>query len=281
MTVDSEAIFALMEHRRHDATGAVRDARRDGSRVARRARRRHPLPRARASSAAVARPAPADGLYFASTRRALAIAAAALKTRLDVHEVREGRLLHVVDGRVVRRTALPARSPVSRVRLPPARPGATRGRVVPRAPRGARLNQPRLAFRPGRTSTPSSQEPLAHEVLERRPGAARDIEQSVDLPLGQKRRIRASRLRPVGHLRQTSQGEREGRALRDCPLETLFALEHLEPGLAERVAERAERVRIQRGGRERAPARGEVTRGRRSPELVAEACGAARAARRA
>ena len=44
----------------------------------------------------------ADGLYFASTRRALTIAAAALKTRLDVREVREGRLLHVVDGRVVR-----------------------------------------------------------------------------------------------------------------------------------------------------------------------------------
>ena len=42
------------------------------------------------------------GLYFASTRRALTIVAAALRTRLDVREVREGRLLHVVAGRVVR-----------------------------------------------------------------------------------------------------------------------------------------------------------------------------------
>ena len=58
--------------------------------------------------------------------------------------------------------------------------------------------------------------------------------------------------------------------MRHCPLETLFALEHLEPGLAERVPERAERVRIQRGGRERTPARSEVTRGRCSPELFAE-----------
>jgi hypothetical protein len=43
-----------------------------------------------------------DGLYFASTRRALAIVAAALRTRLDVREVREGRMLHVRAGRVVR-----------------------------------------------------------------------------------------------------------------------------------------------------------------------------------
>jgi len=42
------------------------------------------------------------GLYFASTRRALTIAAAALKTRVDVTELREGRLLHVVDGRATR-----------------------------------------------------------------------------------------------------------------------------------------------------------------------------------
>jgi asparagine synthetase B (glutamine-hydrolysing) len=44
-----------------------------------------------------------DAVYFASTRRALAIAAAALKSRIDVHELHEGRLLHVVDGRVVKR----------------------------------------------------------------------------------------------------------------------------------------------------------------------------------
>jgi len=41
-------------------------------------------------------------LYFASTRRALVIVEAALQTRLQVHEVREGRLLRVVEGRIVR-----------------------------------------------------------------------------------------------------------------------------------------------------------------------------------
>ena len=58
--------------------------------------------------------------------------------------------------------------------------------------------------------------------------------------------------------------------MRHCPLETLFTLEHLEPGLAERVPERAERVRVQRGGRERTPAGSEVTRGRCCPKLFAE-----------
>jgi asparagine synthetase B (glutamine-hydrolysing) len=41
-------------------------------------------------------------LFFASTRRALAILEAALRVRLELREVREGRLVRVVDGRVVR-----------------------------------------------------------------------------------------------------------------------------------------------------------------------------------
>lgn len=101
MTVDSEAIFALMELRRHDARGlselrgalaaAWLDERDDETMYLARGRLR-PLWLGHA----------ADGLFFASTRRALAIAAAALRTRLDVREVREGRLLEVVRGRVVR-----------------------------------------------------------------------------------------------------------------------------------------------------------------------------------
>ena len=63
-----------------------------------------------------------DGLYFASTRRALTIAAAALKTRLEVGEVREGRLLHVFAGRVVRRRRFrPDRSYRENGYLPPVR----------------------------------------------------------------------------------------------------------------------------------------------------------------
>ena len=101
MTVDSEAIFALMEHRRHDAralsemrgamAAAWLDERDDATLYLARGRAR-PLWLGRTG----------DGLYFASTRRALTIAAAALRARLDIREVREGRLLHVVAGRVVR-----------------------------------------------------------------------------------------------------------------------------------------------------------------------------------
>jgi glutamine phosphoribosylpyrophosphate amidotransferase len=101
MTVDSEAIFALMEHRRHDArtlselrgtmAAAWLDERDDATLFLARGRLR-PLWLGRTT----------DGLYFASTRRALTIAAAALRTRLDILEVREGRLLHVVEGGIVR-----------------------------------------------------------------------------------------------------------------------------------------------------------------------------------
>ena len=101
MTVDSEAIFALMEHRRHDARalsemrGAMAAAwldEREGTTLYLARGRLRPLWLGRT----------AEGLYFASTRRALTIAAAALKTRVDVRQVREGRLLHVAAGRVVR-----------------------------------------------------------------------------------------------------------------------------------------------------------------------------------
>ena len=100
MTVDSEAIFALMERKGHDPRalsemrGAMAaawiDERDDATLYVARGRLR-PLWLGRS----------ADGVYFASTRRALAIAAAALKSRLDVREVREGRLLHVSHGKVV------------------------------------------------------------------------------------------------------------------------------------------------------------------------------------
>jgi asparagine synthetase B (glutamine-hydrolysing) len=100
MTVDSEAIFALMELRAHDprALSELRGAMaaawlddRDGAVLYVARGRMRPLWLATTEGA----------LYFASTRRALTIVAAALRTRLDIREVREGRLLHVVAGRVV------------------------------------------------------------------------------------------------------------------------------------------------------------------------------------
>ena len=101
MTVDSEAIFALMERRDHDprALAEMRGAmaaawvdERDDTTLYLARGRLRPLWLGYTQ----------DGLYFASTRRALTIAAAALKTRVRVGEVREGRLLHVVGGRIVR-----------------------------------------------------------------------------------------------------------------------------------------------------------------------------------
>ncbi len=120
MTVDSEAIFALVELREHDPralselrgamAAAWLDDRGDTLYLAR--GRMRPLWVATAGGS----------LYFASTRRALAIVAAALRTRLDVREVREGRLLHVRAGRVEReRRFKPDRRYREDAYLPPVR----------------------------------------------------------------------------------------------------------------------------------------------------------------
>jgi asparagine synthetase B (glutamine-hydrolysing) len=101
MSVDSEAIFALMELRRHDhrALAELRGAmaaawldERDDTTLY--------LARGRLRPLWIG--VTEGGLYFASTRRALSIASAALRMRLDVTEVPEGRFLRVVAGRVVR-----------------------------------------------------------------------------------------------------------------------------------------------------------------------------------
>jgi len=121
MTVDSEAIFALMEIRRHDSRalselhGAMAAAwldERDPATLflARGLNRPLWIGRTRAE------------LFFASTRRALAIVEAALHVRLQVREVREGRLVHVVDGQIVRqRRFRPDRSYREADVLPPVR----------------------------------------------------------------------------------------------------------------------------------------------------------------
>jgi glutamine phosphoribosylpyrophosphate amidotransferase len=120
MTVDSEAIFALAELHRHaprslaELRGAMAAAWMD--------ERDHVLYLARG----VARPLwigrTASDLFFASTRRALAIVEAALRVRLSLREVRQGRLLQVVEGRIAReRRFKPDKSFREDVALPPVR----------------------------------------------------------------------------------------------------------------------------------------------------------------
>jgi glucosamine 6-phosphate synthetase-like amidotransferase/phosphosugar isomerase protein len=121
MTVDSEAIFALAELRRHNPK-ALSEMR--GALAAAWLDERDPSTLYLARG--VARPLwvaeTAKELYFASTQRALAIVAAALRVRLSPREVREGRLLHVVDGRVVReRRFRPDRRYREEAPLPPVR----------------------------------------------------------------------------------------------------------------------------------------------------------------
>jgi glucosamine 6-phosphate synthetase-like amidotransferase/phosphosugar isomerase protein len=101
MTVDSEAIFALMEVRNHRA-GSLREL--HGTMAAAWLDERHPerLFLARGIQRPLWIGRSRTEFFFASTRRALAIVEAALRFRLDARELREGRMLEVVAGRVVR-----------------------------------------------------------------------------------------------------------------------------------------------------------------------------------
>lgn len=99
MTVDSEAIFALMELRRNDPR-ALREL--HGTMAAGWLDER--LPDSLFLARGISRPLwigrTGTDLFFASTRRALAIVEAALRVRLDARPLREGRLLEVVAGRI-------------------------------------------------------------------------------------------------------------------------------------------------------------------------------------
>ena len=157
MTVDSEAIFALMELRRH-APRALAELR--GAMAAAWLDERDPptlfIARGRARPLWIGRTR--TDLFFASTRRALAIVEAAVRVRLELKEVREGRLLHVARGRIVREQTLSARSALPRGGLPPAGARTARGRVVPRAARDPHLacDLAYASFPSGSTSMPSS-----------------------------------------------------------------------------------------------------------------------------
>jgi glucosamine 6-phosphate synthetase-like amidotransferase/phosphosugar isomerase protein len=121
MTVDSEAIFALMELRGHDPR-ALSELR--GAMAAAWLDERDPdsLYLARGIGRPLWIAETVTDLFFASTRRALAIVGAALRVRLAPREVREGRLLRVEDGRIAgKRRFRPDRSYREEDALPPVR----------------------------------------------------------------------------------------------------------------------------------------------------------------
>ena len=101
MTVDSEAIFALMELHRHRPR-ALRELRGTMAAAWLDERDGHTLYLAKGIHRPLWIGTTSTELYFASTRRALAIVQAALRVKLEKREVREGRLLEVVGARVAR-----------------------------------------------------------------------------------------------------------------------------------------------------------------------------------
>lgn len=102
MTVDSEVIFALMHDRRNEPR-ALRELR--GTMAAAWLDERSPdtVFLARGVSRPLWIGRTQTELFFASTRRALTIVEAALGLRLNARQVREGRLVEVVDGQLARK----------------------------------------------------------------------------------------------------------------------------------------------------------------------------------
>jgi glutamine phosphoribosylpyrophosphate amidotransferase len=121
MTVDSEVIFALMHHRENDPRslselrGAMAAAWMDE-------RDEHVLYLARGRLRPLWIGRTGCDLFFASTRRALAIVEAVARVPLDVREVREGRFLRVEGGQIVsERRFRPGRGYRESGYLPPVR----------------------------------------------------------------------------------------------------------------------------------------------------------------
>ena len=102
MSVDSEAIFALMQHRRNEPR-ALREL--HGTMAAAWLDERSPdsLFLARGMSRPLWIGQTQTETFFASTRGALTIVEAALGVRLHARQVREGRLVEVVCGRIARK----------------------------------------------------------------------------------------------------------------------------------------------------------------------------------
>jgi len=102
MSVDSEVIFALVQHRRNEPR-ALREL--HGTMAAAWLDERSPesLFLARGVSRPLWIGRTQSETFFASTRRALAIVEAALGLRLQTRQLREGRLVELVDGRIARK----------------------------------------------------------------------------------------------------------------------------------------------------------------------------------
>src|SRR3990172_4473567 len=113
-------------------------------------------------------------------------------------------------------------------------------------------------------------EPLAYQVLERGPCATRHVQQAIDLPLREQRRVRAPRSRPVRHLGQPAELRRKNGTLFDGPLQPLLSLRKVEAGLPQRVRKGAEGVRVRGRRRHRAAPGCEIGGTGRASELIAE-----------
>jgi glucosamine 6-phosphate synthetase-like amidotransferase/phosphosugar isomerase protein len=121
MTVDSEVIFALMELKRHDKRaltelhGAMAAAWMDEGDA-------ETLYVARGIGRPLWIGTTANEVFFASTRRALAIVEGVLQIRFRLHEAPEGRLFSLVSGRVARKRRFrPDRTYRDDRHLPPVR----------------------------------------------------------------------------------------------------------------------------------------------------------------
>ena len=96
-------------------------------------------------------------VFFASTRRALAIVEAAVRIRLELKEVREGRLLHVARGRIVREQRFrPDRRYREEGYLPPVRAPHEAVSCLERLDPHLACDLAYASFPSGNTSMPSS-----------------------------------------------------------------------------------------------------------------------------
>ncbi len=236
MTVDSEAIFALAAHSRNDAARARAAARRDGDRLARRARAGRRLRRARQRPPALARRGPraasssprrssrsrsssaTAGCSCASARCARARGSRSTTARSSARE-RFRPDLEYVEADPLPAVRAPGEREFCLTRL------ALRSRrdLADRAV-GVRPRRPRRAAARGR-GTGTSPTPRAARRTAGRPATRSAAPSS-----------RAPRRLPVAELRQAPERARERRALRDRALEPLLADRDVEARLAERAS---------------------------------------------
>ena len=261
MTVDSEAIFALMELERSSAQALDKLY---GSMASAWMDEREPdvVYLARGMGRPLWIGEGRHALFFASTKAALELVESYAGVSLASRELSEGTLLSVSarPGRPDRVLPSPiwrsARSPSPPCARPRSTAPASRFWLRwPRPPRLARL--------------PASEPPL-NLPQERRPGARAPAEEPVDLPFARELRVQSPLPRPVLEGRQAAEPRRKANAFLHRALGPLFRPRNVETGRAERGAERAERLPVERFRRHRASPPLEVGARRGPPQLGAE-----------